>query len=148
MNAPEYLPAQRLSCPNCGCDYPAAPGRRQRALPPSPAGADSPAALIVAVRELLAWADSPSLRAIEIRSRNSVRRSTLSDALNHPERLPKRDLLRAVVMACQAEEHWTEWEEAWVRLDAAQPRVAAAPRKRQRRSGRMGASSGANAAKV
>ena len=137
MNTSEYLPAQRMSCPNCGCDYPAAPGRRLRAVPPSPAGADSPAELIAVVRELLTWADSPSLRAIEIRSRNSVRRSTLSDALNHPERLPKRDLLRAVVTACQAEEHWPEWEEVWTRLDSAQPRPAPTPR-RKRRSGRMG----------
>lgn len=148
MNAPDYLPPQRMSCPNCGCDYPAAPGRRLRAMPPSPAGADSPAALIAAVRELLVWADSPSLRAIEIRSRNSVRRSTLSDALNHPGRLPKRDLLRAVVSACQAEEHWPEWEEVWTRLDSAQPRVTPARRKRQRRSGRMASALGPTTTKA
>lgn len=145
MSVSEYRSGPRTACPHCGNDYPVGPGRRQQSVPPSPTDAQTPEELIAVVRELLEWADSPSLRAIEIRSRNSVRRSTLSDALNHPERLPKRDFLRAVVAACQAETHWAEWEDAWIRIHSARRRPE--PSRRKRRSPQMRSQAMGQAAK-
>lgn len=118
-----------------GASAPAEPKRarhRRRALqllPGDPRTASHPdrrtassVELIACMKELRLWAGSPSLRDLSERAGiGQLPKSSISDALNHPEVLPELTLLHAFVEACGGEFHWAHWFDAWRRLAAQNP---------------------------
>ncbi|GAA1963354.1 hypothetical protein [Catenulispora subtropica] len=85
---------------------------------PDPRQAAASAELVACMRDLIVWAGSPSYRDLETRAGGRLPKSTLSEALRHPERLPSREMLRALVGACKAAEDWPKWDAAWTRLSS------------------------------
>jgi transcriptional regulator with XRE-family HTH domain len=87
---------------------------QERWLRPGPAS--TPAEFVEQMRLLRAWAGNPSLR--QLGRRSGVPASTLYDVLRR-DRLPRRALLRAFLLACEVpEDGQREWEAAWVTLAA------------------------------
>jgi tetratricopeptide (TPR) repeat protein len=82
-------------------------------LPPDPTGAVTTKTFVEHLQLLLVWAGSPSMRQLEVRSRNQLRRSTISDMLRRTDRLPKRELVQTFVSACGAASEWPRWDLAW-----------------------------------
>lgn len=68
------------------------------------------------------WAGSPSPRGLsDLAGIGQLPKSSISDALNHPEVLPELALPHAFVEACGGESHRTHWLDAWRRLAADNP---------------------------
>lgn len=88
-------------------------------LPPDPTGTATPEQFIERLRLLRIWAGDPSLRELEEAGRGELRRSTVSDMFKRTNRLPKRDLVRAFVLACGAGSEWPRWNLAWQNIAAA-----------------------------
>ncbi len=88
-------------------------------LPPDPTGSATPEQFIERLHLLRIWAGDPSLRELEEAGRGELRRSTVSDMFKRTNRLPKRDLVRAFVLACGAGSEWPRWNLAWQSLAAA-----------------------------
>ena len=86
---------------------------------PNPRAAKNTFEFVELMNALVEWANPPSLRQLVSRV-PELRRSTLSEALNRPDRLPKQELLQALVKACRAEADWSKWLQTWERLKAEQ----------------------------
>lgn len=82
---------------------------------PDPRKAKNTFEFVELMNALVDWANPPSLRQLASRVPD-LPRSTLSETLNRPDRMPKQELLRALVKACRAEADWPKWYQTRERL--------------------------------
>jgi len=86
---------------------------------PDPRKAKNTFEFVELMNALVDWANPPSHRQLVSRV-PELRRSTLSEALNTYDRLPKQEFLQALVKACKAEADWPKWLETLEKLKAEQ----------------------------
>jgi hypothetical protein len=69
-------------------------------LRPDPLTARTPAELAEALREYRIWAGEPPYRTMAARARQKIAASTMCTALGHPDRLPRLEVVLAIVAGC------------------------------------------------
>ena len=74
-------------------------------LKPDPLDAHTPQELVAALRRYREWAGAPSFRQMAARAGQKVAHTTMHTALKSSDRLPKFDVLMAIVVGCGGDEN-------------------------------------------